>query len=292
MSERKTQLEIVIADKPAHVSVREWRVPKAKWQVICFHGFGVNGSDYAPMAERLNRMNYDVIAPDWIGHGDSDYLGDPNAYSWDGYARCLSGVLRRYHNATSHYVGTSWGGAVLLLFLLSRQVAARPIEMQSAVFVDVPLKSTDTLAGHSGVFETQKNMTFPTIEAANEFLRKQRPAYANVPERFRGYFDRERFAAKEGVISFKFDPAILAGFASVASFRFDRIAALSRIRQEALFLYGQESPYRSLPDFMNVCAKMPNIHYRDDLPGAHPPMLFQKEQFEPVIDFIKRSTRA
>ena len=56
MHERKTRLEVVIADRPAQMSIREWRVPKSKGQVICFHGFGVNGSEYAPMAERLNRM--------------------------------------------------------------------------------------------------------------------------------------------------------------------------------------------------------------------------------------------
>jgi len=287
MHERKTRLEVVIADRPAQMSIREWRVPKSKGQVVCFHGFGVNGSEYAPMAERLNRMDYDVIAPDWIGHGDSDYLGDTKAYSWESYAKGLSSVLRRYHTPKTHYVGTSWGGAVLLLFLLSR-----PLPLQSAVFVDVPLKSTNMLAGHATVFETQKDMTFLTLEAANEFLRKQRPAFADVPERFKNYFDRERFAENNGVISFKFDPAILSGFAAVANFRFDRVGALSRLRNEVLFLYGKTSPYRSMSDFMAVCARMPNIHYRDDLPGAHPPMLFQKEQFEPVIDFIKRSTRA
>ncbi len=285
MNERKVRLDVVIADRPAYISVREWRVPKPRGQVICLHGFGVNGSEYAPMAERLNQLGYDVIAPDWIGHGDSGNLADPKAYSWDSYTRCLTSVIRRYQNLATHYVGTSWGGAILMLCMLSVR-----LNLQSAVLVDVPVKSLEGGMPHAGLFEEQIDMKFETIDAANEFLQRQRPAFANVPARFKDYFNRERFANNNGVITFKFDPGIVSIFAETAAYKFNRFQALSRLRNQVLFLYGHNSPYKALSDFMMVCARMPNIHYRDDLPGGHPPMLFRKEQFEPVVDFIVRST--
>lgn len=284
MIERKTLLEAAIANRPVQISVREWRAPKPKGLVICLHGFGVSGAEFAPMAERLNTLGYNAIAPDWIGHGDSEYFGDPQAYSWDSYAKCLTAVIRRYHEPMTHYVGTSWGGGILLLFLLSHKLGP-----QSAVLVDVPLKSSEKLAAHQAIFDAQQGMTFPTVAAANEFLQKQRPEFARVPARFKAYFDNERFANNDGIISFKFDPAILPAYATTVTAIFDRVKALTRLRNDTLFLYGLNSPYRSLSDFMTICARMPHIRYRDDLPGGHPPTLLHKEQFGLVVDFIRRS---
>jgi pimeloyl-ACP methyl ester carboxylesterase len=287
MNERKIRVDAVIAERTAQISVREWRVRKPKGQVICFHGFGVSGSEFAPMAERLNQLDYDVIAPDWFGHGDSEYLAHAKAYSWDAYAKCLTSVIRRYHSPMTHYVGTSWGGAILLLFLLSHR-----LNMQSAVLVDVPLRSTNALTVQTDLFEMQKDITFPTIQAAHEFLQKHRPEFSKVPERFKTYFDNERFTNDNGVISFKYDPKIISDFVATINLTFDRTKDLLRIREKVLFLYGKNSPHRRMSDFMAICARMPNIHYRDDLPGGHPPMLFQNEQIDPIVDFIKRSSHS
>lgn len=285
MNERKIRLETVIADKRVNISVREWRVTKPIGQVICLHGFGVNGAEYAPMAERLNQLRYDVLMPDWIGHGDSDFLGDPAAYTWDCYLKGLGTVLRHYDAPNTHYVGTSFGGALLLMFLL-----ARPVLPQSAIIVDVPLKGAPTLSSHYAVFDEQRSVSFGTIDEANAFLQKQRPEFARVPERFQKYFDAERFVTKDGRIVFKFDPAIIKAAARKLPSH-DWTPALMRLRFKILFLYGKTSPYRVMADFMTICARMPNIRYRDDLRGGHPPMLLHEEQYEPIIEFIRQTNR-
>lgn len=286
MIERKTLFEAAIANRPVRISIREWRVPEPIGQVICAHGLGVNGAEFAPMAQRLNTLGYSVVMPDWIGHGDSEYFGDPRAYSWDAYANCLAAVVRRYHTPMTHYVGTSWGGAMLLLLLLTR-----PLHPRSAVLVDVPLKSSSMLADHIAVFEAQKGMTFPTVAKAKEFLEKQRPAFSQVPAKFKDYFEKERFAYKDGAVSFKFDPAILPAYVAGLAIGYNRVSALARIKFDALFIYGQTSPHHPTSDFMSLCARMPNIRYRDDFPGGHPPMLLHEEQFNPIVDFINATNR-
>jgi pimeloyl-ACP methyl ester carboxylesterase len=285
MNERKSRLDTIIADRLVSISVREWRVAKPLGQVICLHGFGVTGAEYGPMADRLNRLRYDVVIPDWIGHGDSSHLGDATAYSWHSYEKCLGAVMRRHHSPMTHYVGTSWGGALLLLFLM-----ARPVSPRSAILVDVPIRASPTIASHQAVFNAQNAMTFATIQEAKQFLEKQRPQFARVPPKFQHYFDTERFALKDGKVSFKFDPAILAA-AEQSMADFDWTKSLARLHFNVLFLYGQASPYRSIQDFMSICARMPNIRYRDDLTGGHPPMLLHEEQYRPIIEFIRQTDR-
>jgi pimeloyl-ACP methyl ester carboxylesterase len=282
--ERKTPLETIIAGKPALISLREWRIAKPQAQVICLHGLGVTGAEYAPMAASLNRAGFDVLAPDWIGHGDSEYIGNPQAYEWNCYFKCLATVFRHSHTPATHYVGASWGAAILLIFLLSRGILPR-----SSTFVDLALRRSPLLAGHVRTFHDQIEQKFASVAEAKAFLAIQRPEFARVPEEFRDYLDTERYYRKGEYIAFKFDPAILPALDATSSASFDYVGALKRIRFNALFLYGAKSSYRLPLEFMTICAQAPHIRYRDDLPGGHPPTLLYEEQFSKIVDYIKQA---
>lgn len=287
MNERKTRIEATLADRLVGLSVREWRIGKPKGQVICLHGIGVSGAEYAPMAAGLNAAGFDVLAADWIGHGDSDYLNDPYAYDWTNYVKCLAAIVQRYHGSATHYVGTSWGGGVLLLFLLSLRV--RP---QSAVFVDVPIKAAPEITRHGDVLAAQVGQTFSSAAEGNAFLAKLRPLLVRVPEEFKAYLDRERYRSQDGRFVFSFDPAILAHRAGSAAWNFDYFNELKRFSFDTLFLYGATSPHRWPVDQVAFAEKSPLITYNGDMKGGHPPMLLFEEQFGVIVDFIKKRNPA
>jgi len=281
--ERKTPLEAIIAGKRAVISLREWRIARPQGQVICLHGLGVTGAEYAPMAASLNRAGFDVLAPDWIGHGDSEYFGDPQSYNWDCYIKCLAAVYRHRHSPLTHYVGASWGAAMLLIFLVSQGILPR-----SATFVDLALRGSPSRAKHAEVL-TEQSQRFASIAEAKAFLAMQRPEFAQVPDDFTGYFDEERYCRRDDGIAFKFDPSILPALAANLSLSFNYFPALKRIRVNALFLYGAKSPYRLPLEFMTACGRAPNIHYRDDLQAGHPPTLLHEDQFGHIVEFIKQA---
>lgn len=287
MNEHKSRFEFVLTDKPVAVSVREWRVARPKGQVICLHGVGVNGAEYAPMAASLNAAGLDVIAPDWIGHGDSDYLHDGRAYEWTNYIKCLGAIIQRHHRPVTHYVGTSWGGGVLLLFLLSMRV--RP---QSAVFVDVPIRAVPQIASHGDVLAVQAGQTFATVAEGNAHLAKLRPSLVRVPEKYQAYLDSERYRFQDGRFVFTFDPAVLAHRAGTATWNFDHFGELKRLSFDTLFAYGANSPHRWPDNYKADAKRSPILTYREDMAGGHPPMLLFEEQFGPIVDYIKKKTPA
>lgn len=287
MNERKTRFEVTLADKSVGISVREWRIGRSKGQVICLHGLGVSGAEYAPMAMGLNEAGFDVLAPDWIGHGDSDYLGDPEAYDWTSYIKCLAAIVRHYPEPATHYVGTSWGGAILLIYLLSQRL--RP---GSATFVDVPIQSGDEIAQHGNVIAAQARETFSSIAEGNAFLAKLRPFMMRRPEAFTSFLDRERYRAKGDRFMFSFDPAIVPKFLESAQARYNHFMALRRLSFDMLFAYGASSPHRWPASYVASAEKSPLITYNGDMKGGHPPMLLFEEQFRGIVEFIKAKNMA
>lgn len=287
MNEQKTRFEVTLADITVSISVREWRVGRPKGQVICLHGVGVNGAEYAPMAATLNAAGLDVLAPDWIGHGDSDYLHDPRAYEWTNYIKCLGSIVQRCHRPVTHYVGTSWGGGVLLLFLLSLRL--RP---QSAVFVDVPIRAVPEITRHGDVLAKQADQSFSTVAEGNAFLAKLRPLLMQVPEKYKAYLDSERYRIQDGRYVFSFDPAILVHRGGTATWNFDRFEELKRFSFGTLFAYGVDSPHRWPDDYKAFAKRSPILAYREDMAGGHPPMLLFEDQFGPIVDYIKKKTPA
>ena len=285
MNEQKTRIDVTLADKPVTISVREWRVGKPKGRVICLHGLGVNGAEYAPMAEGLNKAGFDVLAPDWIGHGDSGYLGNPGNYDWTTYAKCLAAIAQRFHGPVTHYVGTSWGGAVLLIFLLSMR--ARP---QSAIFVDVSIKTSAETARQIEVLRQQVGQIFSSAAEGNAFLARLRPKLMELPERYKAYFDRERYRYDGDRLTFSFDPATLGHPDGSAEWKYDYFGELKRFSFDTLFLYGATSPYRWSDAHAALVRKSPLITYNGDMQGGHPPMLLFEEQFGPIVDYIKSKT--
>jgi pimeloyl-ACP methyl ester carboxylesterase len=287
VNEQKTRFEVMLADRPVAISVREWRIGKPKGRVICLHGLGVNGAEYAPMAEGLNKAGFDVLAPDWMGHGDSDYLSNLEDYDWTNYVKCLTAIVRHHHGPVTHYVGTSWGGAILLMFLLSLRV--RP---QSAIFVDVPIRTAPETTRHGEILGRQVGQSFASAAEGNAFLAQLRPLLVEVPAKYKAYLDQERYRAEGDRLIFSFDPLAIGRLSGSASWKYNYFGELKRFSFDTLFLYGAASPHRWPPDYVALAQKSPLITYNGDMKGGHPPMLLFEEQFGPIVDYIKKKTPA
>ncbi len=286
-SERRQSLRLTLQGIEAVVNVRVRRRPKSHGTIICAPGLTASGAEFHALGGHLSALGYDVICPDWPGHGDSPYAPDAKIYSWDSYVKMLRIVYRAQGGANVHFLGVSWGAIILLLMLL-----VNPIRPRSAVFVDLPLSNRPEIArayeGMAKLCETR----FDSIEEAESYLRERRPDLVSVPPSMRSYYRDARFARRDGKIVYKCDPRVVSAAAAQSDRPFDFLDYIRHIAFEALFLYGANSPFRDPATFSALCREMRNIEYIDTLEGGHPPGLLTDEQIRPVASFFARQVPA
>ena len=90
--------------------------------LLCVHGLSRQGRDFDVLARRL-AGHYQVICPDVVGRGHSDWLADPQGYQVFTYASDMVALLQQLRQQLGasvpleiDWVGTSMGGLIGLAF--------------------------------------------------------------------------------------------------------------------------------------------------------------------------------
>lgn len=288
MTETTQKVEVAVTGRKAVLNVRKWSVASPKGVAICFHGLSVNSAEFVLLAEELNKNQFDVICPDWIGHGQSSWLGIGDAYRWNNYASCLSKVIHAFGQpGRTHLLGCSYGGVVLLLFLL-----ASKFKPASATFVDVPVVARKELIDFNRVIAEVMLQEFPDLEAAINYLHRKRPSLADFPCHVAEFLARNRFIKTGGAYRIACDPAVSKGAEVEANTNFDFRPRLPCLHFDCLFLYGRLSPFSERDWFLELTKSNGQIRFNDGLNAGHPPSLLTYEQVKPIVQFMtERSLR-
>jgi acylglycerol lipase len=113
--------------------VRRWDAPRApRGTVLLVHGFSWHSAYFAPLAARLRRDGFDVVAYDLQGHGlsgsvDAGLRGYAHAFDdWVEQLARVAAAAPRAPAATKPLLlfGESLGGALLLRTLIARRLTA------------------------------------------------------------------------------------------------------------------------------------------------------------------------
>lgn len=88
--------------------------------IVLIHGNSSCKEVFARQLKELSRSDLGIVVPDLPGHGGSDNSDRPGkTYSFPGYARTLTKLMRRLGYASYHVVGWSLGGHVGIEMLAS-----------------------------------------------------------------------------------------------------------------------------------------------------------------------------
>ncbi|HEY5763378.1 MAG TPA: alpha/beta hydrolase [Rhodocyclaceae bacterium] len=156
-------------------AVRHWG-PEGAPQLFFLHGWLDTSATFQFVVDAL-RKDWHVIAPDWRGHGDSEWLD--RAYWFPDYYADLDALLSRYSpNAPARLVGHSMGASIAGTY-----AGVRPDRVAQVVMMDflgLPPSTADEAPARlaqwlDAVAEPPKPRHYPDHDAFAHRLMKSNP---------------------------------------------------------------------------------------------------------------------
>ena len=101
--------------------------------VVLLHGFLDLGRTWTQLVEALGEVDWHLVAPDWRGHGQTEWNGPGGYYHFADYARDLEQIVAAVRRERLVVVGHSLGAGAAVLWL-----GARPEAADGLALVDWP----------------------------------------------------------------------------------------------------------------------------------------------------------
>ncbi|TIN26212.1 MAG: alpha/beta hydrolase [Mesorhizobium sp.] len=273
------EILIRLDDRYAAMFVRIWRpagTPRAT--VFCLHGFTGNGADFDYLATFLCRNGFLVICPDLLGRGRSAYLG--SGYDINVYLKCLR-ALGEFAGTENHFIGTSWGGTILLLFLhMTRSKAAK------IVLNDVPMHGGPKVDAMRSDVMKESALKFETRAAVKEYLGTSRAVMGSVEETVFNRYVENRMAAGPDGFRLAYDPATTGNFGAMAGRDYDLFPIAAKIDARILMMYGRGSQVIDRQAIDRARKARPGLWLADNIDAGDPPSLMTLDQALLILGFL------
>jgi pimeloyl-ACP methyl ester carboxylesterase len=256
--------------------------------VLLLHGFLEHAHAWDFVAPRLAAAGHHVLALDWRGHGDSEWIGAGGYYHFPDYAADLAGIVRALGGRVA-LVGHSMGAGAAVLY-----AGTHPDRVTALVCVDAlgppdtdpkaaPDRYVAWLADLDRVAVRPRLRT--TLAEATARLRKRFPTF---PDPVAAHMALHGTRAENGSRVWKFDPLHQTTAPTPYYVRQAR-PFWQRVACPVLYVAGTESPYQ-LPDDEQADRLRALRAERIELSGvAHHPHLEDPERLAKVlIEFLGR----
>ena len=280
----RTEEVMCLSPKGYHRMVyHEWGHPDNERVLVCVHGLARNSRDFDEIAKALSR-DYRVVCPDVVGRGKSDWLHQPELYTFPQYLSDMMVLLGRLNVPNVAWLGTSMGG------LIGMMLAAYPNSpIQQLVLNDIgPFVSHTALERIGGYLKPSAFNHLDEVEAA---MRKTYPALRHLTDEQWRHMARHNVKQEGEQWILHYDPAIGVASRQNASQDVDLWAMWEMITQPQMLIWGEASDVLEADTVQRMQEKCSGLH-TVSYPGIeHVPSLMEKDQIDQVQDWL-RSTSA
>jgi len=263
------------------VAYTQWGRDDAPRTAVCVHGLTRNGRDFDRLALAL-ADGWRVACPDVVGRGRSDWLANPDFYTYPQYMADLTALIARLEVDQVDWVGTSMGG------LLGMILAAQPnTPIRRLVINDVgPLVAKEGLqriADYVG-----KDPVFDDIAGVEGYLRFVLMGFGTMPdEEWRHMAEHSARRRPDGTYGLAYDPGIAKPFTTQPVADVDMWGVWDRIRCPVLVLRGADSDLLLPETAEEMSRRGPGARVVEVPHAAHAPSLRTDEQIAIVRAFVE-----
>jgi len=278
-----------------------WGDPQATHVVVCVHGLTRQGRDFDRLAKALVAQSphpLQVICPDVVGRGRSDWLADPASYQIPQYAADMLALLAQVKTQMGpenslqklDWVGTSMGGLIGMVLAGQPELPlAAPIRrlVLNDVGPAITWSSVQRMQGYVGLFGQYRDLD----EAAQAMWAVSQgfgPVPVDVWREMSGHMLRP---VTDGAVTLHYDPSIgvpvRAMTPAVAAAGEAALWALyDQIQARTLLIRGQDSDLLTPETATAMTERGPRARL-ETWPGfGHAPTLTDEEQIAVVAKFL------
>lgn len=271
----------------------QWGDAAADHTVICVHGLSRQGRDFDVLAQALvaragGALN--VVCPDVVGRGQSDWLKDPAGYQLPTYAGDMLALLAQIKPKTLDWVGTSMGG--LIGIAVCAHAAAVGAKVRKLVLNDVgPVIQWESIV-RIGTY-LGKSMQFASTQQAADAMWAISASFGpHTPEQ---WLELSRHMVKptpDGqAVTLHYDPNIAAPFRTLTQEAVAQGEALvwqvyDSVTADTLLLRGAESDLLSKETATQMTQRGPKARLVEFSAVGHAPTLIADDQVETVTAFL------
>lgn len=261
----------------------EWGEAANPRVVICVHGLTRNCRDFDALAAALQN-DLRVISISIAGRGKSDWLPNPEDYSYPQYMADMTALIARITATGSHaidWVGTSMGG-MLGMLLASRTGSPIRRLVLNDIGTVIPKESMARIGKYTGM-----DPRFDTYAGIEQYVRTVSAPFGPLTNaQWRHMTVHNSKQHDDGRWGMNYDPAIALPFRKATDKDIVLWNYYDAITCPTLLLRGEQSDVlpRDIALAMTERGPRPRLQ---EFPGVgHAPALMAEDQIAPVRDFL------
>ena len=260
----------------------EWDGPAGAPTVLCVHGLTRNGRDFDFPAEALS-SRFRVVCPDMPGRGRSDWLKDSGSYAFPFYLSLLGALYARLDVPAVHWVGTSMGGLLGILFAALPKSPVRRLVLNDVGPV-LPKQGLERIGQYVG-----RDPGFSNRQELEAYLRDVHAAFGPLTDaQWRHLAEHSGRTRSDGRLGLAYDPKIGEAFSNPDAplQDIDFWPFYDRIRCPTLVIRGGQSDVLRSSDAAAMTERGPRAQLVE-FPGiGHAPALMANDQITAIRDFL------
>jgi len=215
--------------------------------VLCLHGFLDVGANWSFLVEHLSRSDLHIVAPDWRGHGDTEWIGPGGYYHFNDYVRDLHQIVQSVRRDKLVILAHSMGAMVATYWL-----GAFPMEADALILLeglgplhvnasDMPTRMRRWLTETAPFDPSQFQKPMADLSHVCRRLRRIYPRLSD--QRLECIARRTTRQQPDGSLIWKYDPLHRTQTPMPALYE-TALAFWRAVRCPSLWVGGAESPWK------------------------------------------------